>query len=63
MLAWLLVSSLLGLLVSTIDIRHSLSEVKLCLCAITYSFQFEQRGVRTLVVLTTLEPNKDTLCV
>lgn len=42
MLAWLSLSSLFRLLMSTVHVSHPLSEVELGIIARGYTFQFEQ---------------------
>ncbi len=61
MLAGLLVTSLLGLFMSTVHIRHFFAQIEISLGTGTHSLQLKQRRVGPLVVLATFEANKDTL--
>ena len=61
MLAGLLVTSLLGLLMSAVHICHFLAQVEISLGTGAHSLQLKQRCVWSLVVLATLEANKYTL--
>ena len=62
-LAWLLLPALFGLAVGTVDISHSLPQIKWSVFLVRHSFQFQKGCVRSLVAQTTFVAHKNPLCV
>lgn len=61
--AGLLVAPLLRLLLHTVDVRHPLAQVIICLFPLGYTIHLEEGGVRVLVTSAPLIPNKYSLIV
>ena len=62
-LAWLLLTPLLGFLVHAIHVRHPLAQVVVGLLPVIDSVQLEEGGVRALVTQASLVANKYPLVV